>query len=138
MRGTSACNREVVGSNPIVPTKGDVAQPGRALNVLRSPLVSHKYPSCTRCGVCCGTGPCEWGEEDEYGICVQLRSNKDGLMECRLLAEGKVDGEDIGIGMGCVLRALDSGRHYGYYRPLFEERMRARRLNSGSSVAGAV
>lgn len=81
-------------------------------------------PKCKRCGVCCGSGPCAFGEEDEYGICIYLRYNDQGLASCQLLSDGKVRPEDISIGKGCVMRMLPAD--YEYHVRSFTSRIMAR------------
>lgn len=73
-----------------------------------------EYIQCIRCGLCCITGTCNVGEEGDDYICKYLYYNERGLACCRLLEEGDVEPEDIGInGSGCVLQKLHD--QYQYY-----------------------
>jgi len=64
------------------------------------------YIPCQRCGICCTVGPCYHGKVDnKLGICIHLRK-KDKIYSCQLLVRKKVQPIDIGIGKGCVLRAI--------------------------------
>jgi len=64
-------------------------------------------------------GPCSYGIENDFGICQFLLIHEDGTTSCKLLIEGKVKPEDIGIGKGCILRS--SPEIYNYYKNRFEE-----------------
>ena len=58
---------------------------------------------CTRCGICCATGPCSNGEGEP---CIRLEWEGD-VAVCSLLRDGKVNPEDIGIrGSGCALKVV--------------------------------
>jgi hypothetical protein len=61
-----------------------------------------KYPECNRCGVCCYTGPCSFGNSDGKFGCTELIIHENGTTSCGLLINKKVKPEDIGIrGNGC-------------------------------------
>jgi hypothetical protein len=67
--------------------------------------VFKKHVACQRCALCCKAGVCGAGKGDENGRCIFLIKLKDKY-SCELYAKGKVEGGRIGIGNGCVLRAL--------------------------------
>ena len=64
-----------------------------------------KKKTCIRCGVCCATGACSKGKENEEGVCIYLKRDKNRKTMCSLVTEKKVRPEEVGInGSGCVLR----------------------------------
>jgi hypothetical protein len=73
---------------------------------------------CVRCGVCCSTGACEVGKENEFGICVFLMQENKNLFSCKLLVNHKIKSSTIGVGVGCVLK--ETG-FYEYYKQRTKE-----------------
>ena len=63
---------------------------------------------CVRCGACCLTKPCPFGNQEiDAIICTHLRYNKNtDKFACQLLIDKIVKPHEIGIGRGCVLRTL--------------------------------
>jgi hypothetical protein len=74
----------------------------RSINIRK---VLKKHIACQRCGLCCKAGVCGVGKEDKNGRCIFLVKLEDKY-SCKLYAQGKVEGGRIGIGNGCVVRAL--------------------------------
>jgi len=68
--------------------------------------------ACKRCGICCKSGPCGWGEKDKYGICKYLRE-KNNVHFCLIFLRGLASKEDLFIGGGCVLRTIP--KPFSYY-----------------------
>jgi hypothetical protein len=84
------------------------SSPEKTREIWRSTNMSKvfkKHIACRQCGLCCKAGICEDGKEDENGRCIFLKKLRDNY-SCELYAEGKVEGANIGIGNGCVIRAL--------------------------------
>ncbi len=77
--------------------------------------MSNKIP-CTRCGVCCSSGVCYHGVDDDRGLCVYLLINghtDKHRTSCKLILDRKVNPTGIGIGKGCLLRKVPHA--YTYY-----------------------
>ena len=75
---------------------------------------SNKIP-CIRCGVCCSSGVCSHGIEDDRGLCTFLFIDSyRGICRtsCTLVIDKRVDFNDIAIGKGCVLRHIPSAYTY--------------------------
>lgn len=71
---------------------------------------------CTRCGVCCSSGVCSHGVDDDRGLCAYLLINghtDKHRTSCRLILDHKVNLVDIGVGKGCLLRHVPHA--YTYY-----------------------
>ena len=72
---------------------------------------------CVRCGACCFTGPCGFGNDKGKIGCSELVVNKDKTTSCGLLLKGKIKPSDIGInGSGCVYQKIPE-----YYKEKIEE-----------------
>lgn len=83
------------------------------------------YIPCVRCGVCCSSGVCSNGVEDDRGLCDYLILSKNNA-SCKLLLENKINPKDIGIGVGCILRQIPFVFQY------YEDQMRKKLLNMKS------
>jgi len=61
------------------------------------------FHKCLRCGLCCISGPCNLGMEDEKtGVCKYLKIHQDRTTSCRKV---KNDSHPIiTIGKGCVIQ----------------------------------
>jgi len=77
------------------------------------------YHKCIRCGICCISGVCDLGHEnEETGVCEFLEIYPDKTTSCR-----KVKNDEhpvISIGKGCVIRQWPEV--YKNFKLLFEER----------------
>lgn len=72
-----------------------------------------KYQKCIRCGVCCSSGICSSGIEDENGLCKYLQLENNNITSCQLIIDNKMPRKSVGIGNGCILRVLPDV--YDYY-----------------------
>ena len=64
--------------------------------------------TCIRCGLCCMSGTCSEGvDDDDTGVCKFLIIHDDDTTSCKLVVNNthKV----ITIGQGCVLRESELG-----------------------------
>ena len=69
---------------------------------------------CTRCGICCLSGVCPEGQEDENGMCTYLIIEDDKTI-CKLVRDNLTN--TISIGEGCVLKKCTE--YYNYYLDKF-------------------
>lgn|SRR5208337_5665842 len=68
--------------------------------------VFQTHVPCRRCALCCKAGTCIAGKADKNGRCIFLKKLKNKRYSCELYAHKKINGSTIGIGNGCVIRAL--------------------------------
>ena len=74
--------------------------------------------TCTRCGICCKSGICLLGKEDSTGKCIFIKVS-DHIYSCDLYSKGIVSKEDIGIGLGCIIRR--DSEMFEFYRENYGE-----------------
>jgi hypothetical protein len=61
---------------------------------------------CIRCGICCVSGTCSEGvDDDETGYCKFLTIHDDDTASCQLIVNNTY--KTITLGQGCVLRESD-------------------------------
>lgn len=70
--------------------------------------------NCDRCGVCCSSGVCEHGIEDNRGLCRFLEFGITPITTCILIKENKIPLKDVGFKKGCVLKRAPES--YSYYK----------------------
>lgn len=85
-------------------------------------------PKCTRCGICCISGECEFGSLDSEGFCKYIEFH---LLEahCVLIDQHAILKQDVGVGKGCVLKACPEA--YEMYREQYKDFALHRKTSCG-------
>ncbi len=82
--------------------------------------INNNYISCQRCGLCCLTCCCNYGEEGEDGYCLFLRITGN-IATCLLMEKQNKTPKDLGMTGGCILRKIPET--FEFYKEMHKKRL---------------